>query len=32
MYADDTVLFFSAEQASVIASKLNQELAKIGQC
>ena len=29
MYADDTVLFYSAKQASVIEEKLNEELASI---
>lgn len=31
MYADDTVLFYSAKQASVIEEKLNEELASIGR-
>ena len=31
MYADDTVLFFSAKQASIIEETLNKELAEIDQ-
>ncbi len=31
MYADDTVLFFSAKQASIIEETLNNELAEIDQ-